>query len=82
MSTPAIMPRVRPRMSVAQCLVYAELEGRNGWLTRTFGHIELAPILTVESGQPVNPSTGLDSNQNHAFRVEQGVANGRTPDWG
>ena len=38
-----------------------------GWLTRTFSHIELAPILTIESGRPVDPLTGLDSNQSHAF---------------
>jgi outer membrane receptor for ferrienterochelin and colicin len=38
-----------------------------GWLTRTFSHIEVAPILTLESGRPVNPLTGLDSNLNHAF---------------
>jgi outer membrane receptor protein involved in Fe transport len=38
-----------------------------GWLTQTFSHIELAPILTVGSGRPVNPLTGLDSNQSHAF---------------
>jgi outer membrane receptor for ferrienterochelin and colicin len=37
------------------------------WLTETFSHIELAPILTLESGRPVNPLTGLDSNQSHAF---------------
>jgi Carboxypeptidase regulatory-like domain/TonB dependent receptor/TonB-dependent Receptor Plug Domain len=42
--------------------------GQNqGWLTRTFSHIELAPIFTTESGRPVNPLTGLDSNQGHAF---------------
>lgn len=41
-------------------------EGR-GWLAQTFSHIELAPIVTVESGRPVNPLTGLDSNSNHAF---------------
>jgi outer membrane receptor for ferrienterochelin and colicin len=39
----------------------------SGWLTRTFSHIELAPIFTAESGRPVNPLTGLDSNQSHAF---------------
>jgi len=33
----------------------------------TFSHIEVAPILTFESGRPVNPLTGLDSNQSHAF---------------
>jgi TonB dependent receptor/Carboxypeptidase regulatory-like domain/TonB-dependent Receptor Plug Domain len=37
------------------------------WLTETFSHIELAPILTLESGRPVNALTGLDSNQSHAF---------------
>jgi hypothetical protein len=37
------------------------------WLTRTFRHIEVAPIFTAGSGQPVNPQTGLDSNQTHAF---------------
>ena len=39
----------------------------SGWLTRTFSHIEVAPIFTAESGRPVNPATGLDSNQSHAF---------------
>jgi hypothetical protein len=39
----------------------------SGWLTRTFSHIELAPIFTAESGRPVNALTGLDSNQSHAF---------------
>ncbi len=38
-----------------------------GWLTETFSHIEVAPIFTVGSGQPVNPLTGLDSNRSHAF---------------
>lgn len=37
------------------------------WLTEVFSHIELAPILTVESGRPVNPLTGLDSNLTHSF---------------
>src|SRR5262249_41649918 len=38
-----------------------------GWLTQTFSHIEVAPILTLESGRPVNPLTGVDSNRSHAF---------------
>jgi hypothetical protein len=38
-----------------------------GWLTRTFSHIEIAPIFTAESGRRVNPLTGLDSNRSHAF---------------
>ena len=37
------------------------------WVTRVFGHIEVAPIFTVESGRPVNPLTGVDSNRNGAF---------------
>src|SRR6266849_822184 len=44
-------------------------EENTGWLTRTFSHIEVAPILTLESGRPVNPLTGLDSNQSHAFPI-------------
>ena len=31
-------------------------------LTKILKNIELAPIVTVQSGQPVNPLTGLDSN--------------------
>jgi hypothetical protein len=42
-------------------------EENTGLLTQTFSHIEVAPILTLESGRPVNPLTGLDSNQSHAF---------------
>ncbi len=38
-----------------------------GWLTRTFRHIEVAPIFTAGSGQPVNPLTGLDANRSDAF---------------
>jgi hypothetical protein len=40
---------------------------RHDWLTAVFGHIEVAPILTIESGRPVNPLTGVDSNGSHAF---------------
>ena len=42
-------------------------EEDKGWLTQTFSHIEVAPILTLESGRPVNPLTGVDSNRSHAF---------------
>jgi len=42
-------------------------KGNAAWLTQTFSHIEVAPIVTLESGRPVNPLTGLDSNQSHAF---------------
>jgi hypothetical protein len=39
----------------------------NDWITRIFGHIELAPIVTIDSGRPVNPLTGIDSNGTHPF---------------
>lgn len=45
----------------------AKSEENTGWLTETFSHIEVAPILTLESGRLGNPLTGLDSNQSHAF---------------
>jgi hypothetical protein len=41
---------------------------KDDWVTRVFGHIEAAPILTVESGRPVNPLTGVDTYRTHAFR--------------
>jgi hypothetical protein len=44
-------------------------EQNTGWLTQAFSHIEVAPILTLGSGRPVNPLTGLDSNQSHAFPI-------------
>jgi len=37
------------------------------WITGIFGHLEVAPIVTVESGQPVDPLTGVDTNLSHAF---------------
>jgi len=39
----------------------------SGWLTKIFSHIELAPIFTAQSGRPVDPLTGVDSNRSHAF---------------
>ena len=53
-------------------------EQSENWLTQTFSHIEVAPILTLESGRPVNPLTGLDSNQSHAFPLSASpLASGR-----
>jgi hypothetical protein len=34
---------------------------------RAFSHIEMASIFTAESGRPVDPLTGVDSNRNGAF---------------
>ncbi len=36
-------------------------------LGEVLGHIEVAPIVTIGSGPPINPLTGLDSNRSHAF---------------
>ncbi len=41
--------------------------GNPGWVSRIFGHIELAPIITVGTGRPVDPLVGLDSNRSDAF---------------
>jgi hypothetical protein len=38
-----------------------------GVLVRAFSHIEVAPILTIGSGGPVNVVTGGDDNQTRAF---------------
>src|SRR6267154_657134 len=40
---------------------------QDNWITLVFGHIEVAPIFTVESGRPVNPLTGVDSSRSSAF---------------
>jgi hypothetical protein len=40
---------------------------KDDWVTRVFGHIEVAPILTIDSGRPVNPLTGIDSSGSHAL---------------
>jgi hypothetical protein len=40
---------------------------QDNWLTRIFGHLEVAPILTLESGRTVDPLTGIDSNLSDAF---------------
>ena len=39
----------------------------DGLLSKFFGHIEVAPIFTVESGRPVNPLTGIDSYHTLAY---------------
>src|SRR5262249_8195210 len=38
-----------------------------GFRTRAFSHIEVGPIVTIASGQPVNPLTGADDARNGAF---------------
>jgi hypothetical protein len=40
---------------------------QDNWVTKVFGHIEVAPIFTVESGRPANPLTGVDSSRNGAY---------------
>jgi hypothetical protein len=41
--------------------------GFDRMIASVFGHIEVAPIFTVESGHPVNPLTGVDTFQTHAY---------------
>jgi hypothetical protein len=40
---------------------------KEGILKKLFSNIEAAPIVTLSSGRPVNPLTGIDENQSHAF---------------
>jgi hypothetical protein len=35
--------------------------------TRVFGHFQVGPIFTAESGRPANPLIGTDANRSHAF---------------
>jgi hypothetical protein len=37
------------------------------WWARAFGGLELAPIVTLGSGRPVNPLVGSDVGGTHAF---------------
>jgi hypothetical protein len=37
------------------------------WVTRVFGHLEVAPIVTIESGRPADSLTGIDTNRTHAY---------------
>ena len=46
-----------------------EDEGKNrgGIISKVFGNIEAAPILTIGSGRPINPLTGFDANRSGSF---------------
>lgn len=46
-----------------------EEEGKksSGLVARMLGNVEVAPILIVGSGRPINPLTGFDANRNGAF---------------
>lgn len=41
--------------------------GRFELLEKVFSHIQLAPIVTLASGRPVNPLIGIDANRTHAL---------------
>jgi hypothetical protein len=45
----------------------SNLGDTSGVLTRAFNHLELGAILTIESGRPVNPLTGVDSGRGHTI---------------
>ena len=34
---------------------------KDDWVTKVFGHIEVAPIFSATSGRPLNPLTGVDT---------------------
>jgi hypothetical protein len=39
----------------------------DGFIDKTFGNIEAAPILTIGSGRPVDPLNGFDANRSGSF---------------
>jgi hypothetical protein len=43
------------------------VEERDGFLETFLSHIEIAPIITVSSGRPVNALTGVDEERSRAF---------------
>jgi len=45
-------------------------KGSTDWIGKTFSGIELSPILTLGSGRPVNPLTGVDSNRSGAWPID------------
>jgi hypothetical protein len=42
-------------------------KGEDGLLGTILGHVEVAPIVTVSSGRPVNPLTGADEEHGRAY---------------
>jgi hypothetical protein len=45
----------------------AQTSGRPSRVVGLLSHIEVAPIVTIGSGRPVDPLSGVDSNQSDAF---------------
>ena len=44
-----------------------ETKKPSGVIAKLFDNIEVAPILIVGSGRPINPLTGFDANRSSAF---------------
>jgi hypothetical protein len=44
-----------------------EIKERDNLLAEVLGHIEVAPIVTVSSGRPVNALTGADEERGRTF---------------
>jgi Carboxypeptidase regulatory-like domain/TonB dependent receptor-like, beta-barrel len=42
-------------------------QASRNWVARAWEHLEVAPIVTVESGRPADPLTGADSNGSHPW---------------
>ena len=53
--------------AVSSCRSSASSMPSSTLLQKMLGHVELAPIVTLGSGRPVNPLTGLDSDWSHAL---------------
>ena len=44
-----------------------ETKKPSGGIAKLFGNIEVAPILIIGSGRPINPLTGFDANRSGSF---------------
>ena len=44
-----------------------ETKKPSGVIAKLFGNIEVAPILIIGSGRPINPLTGFDANRSGSF---------------
>ena len=62
---PTLLISTATVLAVSICGAFL-VQPMGGW-TRAFSHIEVAPILTVGSGTPVNVVTGGDDNRSRVF---------------
>lgn len=59
---------LRQRLAVSALFDLPLAEGRkSAWPMKAFEHVEVAPIVTFNSGRPIDPLTGSDEERSRAF---------------